>query len=230
MNAVMLTSNLPSTASVYAMYHAADILNALPSSANPTDDGHAGIVTGMPPDYIYDTTVCDVDNHYAFSSFCSAHLDSDHTDDDPKVEAALCVYLSKSHHIGCSGNFVWDYVNRRRLTVPSISNNQWNYFHLRAPGTRHFSTALTFESPPMPDSSAGVHTGDISSTLPIPSDYEPACTVLPHTRTHLTRLQQEMHANIGRTIEKCSSLMIRSRPQTTTRARYTLLQITIYTT
>jgi hypothetical protein len=88
------------------MYHAADILNALPSSANPTDDGHVG----MPPDYIYDTTVCDVDNHYAFGSFCSAHLDSDHTDDDPKVKAASCVYLSKSHHIGCSGHFVWDYL------------------------------------------------------------------------------------------------------------------------
>jgi hypothetical protein len=32
------------------MYHATDILNALPSSANPTDDGHVG----MFPDYIYD--------------------------------------------------------------------------------------------------------------------------------------------------------------------------------
>jgi hypothetical protein len=54
----------------------------------------------------------------------------------------------------------------------------------------------------MSDRSAGVHTGDISSTLPIPSDYEPACAVLPHTHTHLTRLQQEMHANIDRTIRK----------------------------
>jgi hypothetical protein len=198
MNAVILTSNLPSTASVYAMYHAADILNVLSSSANPTDDGHVG----MPPDYIYDTTVCDVDNHYAFGSFCSVHLDIDHTDDDPKVKAASCVYLSKSHHIGCSGHFVWDYVNHRRLTVPSISNNQWNSFPLRAPGTRHFSTDLTFESPPMPTSTGGVHTGDITSTLPISSDYEPACAVLPHHRTHLTRLQKEMHANIVRKIRK----------------------------
>ena len=198
MNAVMLTSNLPSTASVYAMYHAADVLNALPSSANPTDDGHVG----MPPDYIYDTTVCDVDNHFAFGSFCSAHLDSDHTDDDPKVKAASCVYLSKSHHTGCSGHFVWDYANRRRLTVPSISNNQWNFFPLRAPGDRHLSTALTFESPPMPDSSADIHAEDTSSTLPIPTDYNPACAVLPQNHTHLTRLQKEMQANIGRKIRK----------------------------
>ena len=84
----------------------------------------------MPPDYIYDTTVCDVENHYAFGSFCSVHLDSDHTDDDPKVKAASCVYLSKSHHTGCSGHFVWDYINHRRLSVPTISNNQWNYFPL----------------------------------------------------------------------------------------------------
>jgi hypothetical protein len=198
MNAVMLTSNLPSTTSVYAMYQAADILNALPSSGNPTDDGHVD----MTPDYIYDTTVCDVDNHYAFGSFCSTHLDSDHTDDDPKVKEASCVYFSKSHLIGCSGHFVWDYVNHRRLTVPSISNNQWNYFPLCVSGTRHFSTTLTFESPPMSDSIGGVHTGDINSTLPIPSDYEPTCAVPPHHLTYLTRLQKEMHANIGRKIRK----------------------------
>jgi hypothetical protein len=167
------------------------------------DGIHCGAQVFYPAFTVCDVaTVCDVDNHNVFGSFCSANLDSDHTDDDPKVKAASCMYLSKSHHIGCSGHFVWDYVNRRRLTVPSISNNQWNYFPLRAPGTRHVSTALTLESPPMPGSTGGVHTGDISSTLPIPSDYEPACAVLPRHRTHLTRLQKEMHANIGRKIRK----------------------------
>jgi hypothetical protein len=54
----------------------------------------------------------------------------------------------------------------------------------------------------MPGSTGGVHTGDISSTLPIPSDYGPTCVVLPHHHTHLTRLQKEMNANIGRNIRK----------------------------
>jgi hypothetical protein len=65
----------------------------------------------------------------------------------------------------------------------------------------------------MPDSTGGVHTGDISSTLPIPSDYEPACAVLPHHRTHLTRLQKEMHANIGRKIRKM--FFVNDKKQTT---------------
>jgi hypothetical protein len=48
----------------------------------------------MPPDYIYDATVCDVENHYAFGSFCSAHLDSDHTDAD-----WICRFLTGSRPV-----------------------------------------------------------------------------------------------------------------------------------
>ena len=76
----------------------------------------------------------------------------------------------------------------------------------------------------MPDSNAGDHTEDTNSTLPIPSDYEPACAVLPHNQIHRTRQQKEMHANIGRNFRKM--FFVDDKKQTTDYYEGTIHSIT----
>jgi hypothetical protein len=56
----------------HALYHAADIINALPTSANPVGRDS----TGLPPDFVYNQKSLDLDHWYAFGSQCVAHLDS----------------------------------------------------------------------------------------------------------------------------------------------------------
>ena len=146
MRAIMYRSNMPQPAAVYAMYHAVDILNALPTSANITLDNCAG----LSPNEVEGATSIDIDSYYAFGSQCFVHLDREHRiTSAPHVQAATCVYMCKAHHLGAPGHVVWDYVQRRRLTVPSISQPEWNHYPLRPAGERHLSSRLTWESPPV---------------------------------------------------------------------------------
>jgi len=39
---------------------------------------------------------------------------------------------------------VWDYKRRRKLIVPEISQNIWNYFPMRSGPAKHLSDLLTF--------------------------------------------------------------------------------------
>ncbi len=131
MRSIMHRSDAPTAAAEYAMYHAEDIMNALPTSANITLDASAGLspneVEGMP-----DT---DLTSFHAFGSQCFVHLDSEHRiSSEPNVQAAACIYLCRAHHVGAPGHVVWDYIHCRRLIVPSIKHPQWNYYPLRSPG------------------------------------------------------------------------------------------------
>ena len=129
------------------MYHARDILNELPTTANPTDDD----ILGLPPNYLHGSTDFDISTWHAFGSHCTVHLDPERKiPSEPHVTAASCVYLCKAHHIGASGHVLWDYKHKRRLIVPSITTGpQWNYFPMRPQGQQHLSIFLTWEAPPV---------------------------------------------------------------------------------
>jgi hypothetical protein len=86
----------------------------------------------------------DLDNFHAFGSYTTVHLDNDHKNfADHNVTAVACVYLCNAHHFKSKGHVVWDYVNRRKLVVPTLSSNSWNYFPMRT-RAHHISDHLTF--------------------------------------------------------------------------------------
>ena len=218
MNIVLYRSNMPNASAVYAMYHAQDILNELPTTANPTDDD----ILGLPPNYLHGSTDFDISTWHAFGSHCTVHLDSEHKiQSEPDVSAASCVYLCKAHHIGASGHVLWDYRHKRRLTVPSISTGpQWNYFPMRPQGQRHLSIFLTWEAPPV--LSEGVSQPESAiPALEISVPMKPDSDVANDTDTpeilvddldaaehvvnrspHFTRKRNMMQSNIGKTIRK----------------------------
>jgi len=97
MRSIMHRSDAPTAAAEYAMYHAEDIMNALPTSANITLDASAGLspneVEGMP-----DT---DLTSFHAFGPQCFVHLDSEHRIlSEPNIPADACIYLCRAHHVG----------------------------------------------------------------------------------------------------------------------------------
>jgi len=79
--AIMHRSCLPSAATVYAMYHAVDVMNTLPTSVNITMDSCAG----LSPSEVEGDNVLDIISFYAFGSHCFVHLDKEHrlTSADP---------------------------------------------------------------------------------------------------------------------------------------------------
>ena len=214
MRSIMHRSNAPTAAAEYAMYHAVDIMNALPTSANITLDASAGLspneVEGMP-----DT---DLTSFHAFGSQCFVHLDSEHRiSSEPNVQAAACIYLCRAHHLGAPGHVVWDYIHRRRLIVPSIKHPQWNYYPLRSPGPCHLSSRLTWESPPV-ESIPTVEQQPIDHSLPhtspedssednhsipiIQIDDNDAAELPISNSPHITRLRLKMERHIGAPVRK----------------------------
>ena len=145
---LMASSDMFPQGRCHALYHAADIVNTLPTSANP--NGRDSV--GLPPNFVYDQTPLDLDVWYAFGSKCFAHLDSDHASKDVNAKAAPCVYLCQAHHKSASGHIVWDLRGKRRLTVPKLTNSpsaHWNSYPLRPQGEQHLSMFMTWVSPPV---------------------------------------------------------------------------------
>jgi hypothetical protein len=99
----MHRSEAPSAAAVYAMYHAADIMNALPTSANVTLDACAG----LSPNEVEVMPDTDLTHFHAFGSQCFIHLDSEHClASEVIMKATACIYLCRAHHIGAPGHVV----------------------------------------------------------------------------------------------------------------------------
>jgi len=48
------------------------------------------------------------------------------------VTASPCVHLGNAGHFKSKGHVVWDQKRRRKLIVPEISRNIWNYFPMRS--------------------------------------------------------------------------------------------------
>jgi hypothetical protein len=145
-------SGVPDLASSYCVLHAVDILNALPTKANPTDG--TTDVTGFSPYLKYYGSQPSMDSFYVFGSYCSVHMDDDHVDKTNKnVTASPCVYLCNAGHFKSKGHVVWDYKRRRKLIVPEISRNIWNYFPMRNGPAKHLSDLLTFVEARVDDSS-----------------------------------------------------------------------------
>ena len=166
MRSIMHRSDAPTVAAEYAMYHAEDIMNALPTSANITLDASAG----LSPNEVESMPDTDLTSFHAFGSQCFVHLDSEHRiSSEPNVQAAACIYLCRAHHVGAPGHVVWDYIHCRRLIVPSIKHPQWNYYPLRSPGPCHLSSRLTWESPP------------VEYIHPTPMEQQQIDHSLPHT-------------------------------------------------
>ena len=137
---MMETSGMPEVTNMFTLYQTADVLNDLPTSANEGKQD----CTGLSPNFVYRSQEPDIKNWFAFGSFCTVHLDDDHTDPNKRVTAVSCVYLCKARHLGSSGHVLGDYVHRRRLMVPSLITNQWNHFPLRKTLETHMSHMLTF--------------------------------------------------------------------------------------
>ena len=134
------TGNMPEASEAYALCEAADILNALPCSSN----GGGSDATGLSPQYVYDGSSLDLDRFFAHGSYCTAHNNADHVDDNKRVSASQCVYLAQAYHLGAEGHVLWDYTNRRRLIVLSLTYNEWNYFPLHPNRQKHIINMLTF--------------------------------------------------------------------------------------
>ena len=194
--------NMPDASHMYALWQAADILNVLPCSSNAggTDE------TGLPPQYVYEGAELDLDKFFAHGSFCTAHNDADHQDPNHRISAAKCVYLSQAHHIGAAGHVLWDYVNRRRLIVPSISYNQWNYYPLRPNGSRHVTNMLTFAEAEIeiipPQTRHHSSEADKCDTTPTHVFMDDAAEEATPKVTCRTRHQQMMDRHVGDTIRK----------------------------
>jgi len=115
-------SGVPDLASSYCVLHVVDILNALPTKANPTDG--TTDVTVFSPYLKYYGSQLSMDSFYVFGSYCSVHMDDDHVDKTNKnVTASPCVHLCNAGHFKSKGHVVWDYKRRRKLIVPEISRN-----------------------------------------------------------------------------------------------------------
>jgi hypothetical protein len=98
----------PDLANTYCLLQSVDILNMLPSTANPPDP--LSNVTGFSPYLLYYNSAPPLEQIYAFGSFCTVHLDDDHIDSSrPIVRAASCIYLCRTHHYHSQGHIVWEY-------------------------------------------------------------------------------------------------------------------------
>ena len=71
-------SGVPDLASSYCVLHAVDILNALPTTANPTDG--TTDANGLSPYLKYYVSLPSMSSPYVFGSYCSVHMDDDHID------------------------------------------------------------------------------------------------------------------------------------------------------
>jgi len=71
-------SGVPDLASSYCVLHAVDILNALPTTANPTDG--TTDANGLSPYLKYYVSQPSMSSPYVFGSYCSVHMDDDHID------------------------------------------------------------------------------------------------------------------------------------------------------
>ena len=67
--------------------------------------------------------------------------------------ASPFVYLCNAGHFKSKGHVVLDYKQRRKLIVPEISQNTWNYFRMRSGPAKHLSDLLTFVEARVNDSS-----------------------------------------------------------------------------
>jgi hypothetical protein len=147
--AVMYTAEVPGLASAYCVLQAVDILNVLPSTANPADP--ASNVTGFSPYLLYYDSAPPLEQLYAFGSFCTVHLDADHIGPlRPDARAASCIYLCRAHHCNSQGHIVWEYRDHgkgRKLIVPELSSHIWNYFPMQSGSDKHRSNSLTFVAP-----------------------------------------------------------------------------------
>jgi len=145
-------SGVPDLASSYCVLHAVDILNALPTKANPTDG--TTVVTGFSPYLKYYGSQTSMDSFYVFGSYFSVHMNDDYVDKTNKNVTALPrVYLCNAGHFKSKGHVVWDYKRRRELIVHEISRNIWNYFPMRSGPAKHLSDLLTFVEARVDDSS-----------------------------------------------------------------------------
>ena len=84
-------SGVPDLASSYCVLHSVDILNALPTKANPTDG--TTDVTGFSPYLKYYGSQPSMDSFYVFGSYCSVHMDDDHVDKANKMSRLRHVYI-----------------------------------------------------------------------------------------------------------------------------------------
>ena len=193
------------------MYHAVDVMNTLPTSANITMDSCAG----LSPNEVEGDNVLDITSFYAFGSHCFVHLDKEHRlASQPNVQAAACVYLCKAHHLGVPGHVVWDYQNRRRLTVPRLSSPEWNFYPLRKLGQRHLSSRLTWESPPVEQHAispspliedANHDKGEDHANDDLPAvivDSDDAADHAINNSPQVTRYRLKMEGNVGRRLRK----------------------------
>ena len=122
--AMMFTAEAPDLANAYCILQAVDILNMLPSTANPADP--LSNVTGFSPHLLYYNSAPPLQQLYAFGSFCTVHLDDDHLDSSrPNVRAASCVYLCRAHHCHNHGHIVWEYFANgkgHKLIAPGLKS------------------------------------------------------------------------------------------------------------
>jgi hypothetical protein len=110
---MMFTTEDPDLANAYCILQAVDILNMLPSTANPADS--LSNVTGFSPHLLYYNTAPPLEQLYVFGSFCTVHPDDDHIDSSrPNVCAASCIYLCRVHHCHSQGHIVWEYRQMER--------------------------------------------------------------------------------------------------------------------
>jgi len=75
------------------VFHAVDILNALPTKENPTDG--TTDVTGFSPYLKYYGSQPSMDSFNVFGSYCSVHMDNDHADKTNKKchSIAMCISI-----------------------------------------------------------------------------------------------------------------------------------------
>ena len=187
--AMMYTAQAPELANAYCVLQAVDILNTLPTTANPADP--ASNVTGFSPHLLYYNSAPPLDQLYAFGSFCTVHLDDDHVDASrPHVRAASCIYLCRAHHAHSQGHIVWEYDTQgkgRKLIVPEISRHIWNYFPMRSGPDKHLSNFLTFVAPDVhADSHADAAVPrDVSPIFHMDASTDPMCPQFPDSQVIL---------------------------------------------
>jgi len=185
--AMMYTAQAPDLANAYCVLQAVDILNMLPTTANPADP--ASNVTGFSPHLLYYNSAPPLEQLYAFGSFCTVHLDDDHVDGSrPHVRAASCIYLCRAHHLHSQGHVVWEYDTKgkgRKLIVPEISRHIWNYFPMRVGPDKHLSNSLTFVAPDVclphndcPAAGAAVP-NDVPPIVQMDASTDPMCPEFP---------------------------------------------------
>jgi hypothetical protein len=191
--AMMYTADAPDLASAYCVLQAVDILNMLPSTANPADP--ASTVTGFSPYLLYFNSAPVLEQLYAFGSFCTVHLDADHIDPlRPNVRAASCIYLCRAHHCHSQCRIVWEHRDDgkgRKLIVPELSSHILNYSPMRSGPDKHLSNSLTFGAPDFAS-----YTEDSRPPLgPCPQLYidktsDPMCPHFPDSQVLLADLEE----------------------------------------